>query len=74
MKRREFVGRLGRGMVAGAASLPFLAGLPSLAATASSRAPRQRIVFIFSPNGIVPPHFWPDAAGPHGALKRILAP
>ncbi len=74
MKRREFVGTLGRGMAAGAASLPFLAGLPSLAAKASSRAPRQRIVFIFSPNGIVPAHFWPDAAGSHGALKRILAP
>jgi len=72
MRRREFMGRLGRGLAVGAASLPFLAGLPSLAAAARGR--RQRIVFIFSPNGIVPPHFWPDAAGPHAALKRILAP
>ena len=73
MKRREFMARLGRGLAAGAASMPFLSGLPSMAAKAS-RAPRQRVVFIFSPNGIVPPHFWPDNEGAHGPLKRILAP
>ncbi len=69
LNRRQFAQELGLA----AATLPFLAGLPSLQAAKSSR-PRQRIVFIFTPNGTVPPQFWPDAEGPHTAFKRILAP
>lgn len=55
-----------------AAALPFLAGLPSL--QAATRADRQRIIFVFSPNGIVPKEFWPEATGTEFEFKRILAP
>ncbi|MFM7101293.1 MAG: DUF1552 domain-containing protein, partial [Verrucomicrobiota bacterium] len=66
--RREFLARLG----VSSALAPLVAGLPGLAAS-PGRTP-QRIVFIFSPNGTVPSHFWPDTAGPDFALKRILEP
>jgi hypothetical protein len=69
MNRRQFARNLGLT----AAAIPFLGALPSLQAAKVSR-PRQRIVFIFTPNGTVPTQFWPDAAGPHSAFKRILAP
>jgi len=67
--RRTFIRDLGLAT----ATLPFLAGLPSLHAARSGR-PRQRIVFIFSPNGTIPTEFWPDEAGPLTGFKRILAP
>ncbi len=67
--RRHFLRQLG----VSAAALPFVAGLPSLHA-AKKTAAKQRIVFMFSPNGIVPPHFWPDEAGADFKLKRILEP
>jgi hypothetical protein len=69
LDRRGFIRDLG--LAAGA--VPFLAGLPSLNAARTKRPP-QRIVFIFTPNGTVPPLFWPDAEGPHSTFKRILAP
>lgn len=65
--RRQFLRDLGLT----AAALPLVAGLPSLRAAS---APKQRIVFLFTPNGTVPPHFWPDAAGNDFKLKRILEP
>lgn len=68
--RRQFLRDLG----VASAAVPFLAGLPSLQAASRSSSPRQRIVFIFSPNGTVPTEFWPDEAGPHSQFKRILAP
>ncbi len=68
LSRRDFVRDLGLG----AAALPFLTGLSSFAAT--PRAPKQRLVVMFSPNGIIPKTFWPDEAGPLGALKEILSP
>jgi hypothetical protein len=67
--RREFLRRLG----VSAAVLPFVAGLPGLNAATKPRA-KQRMVFMFSPNGILPPHFWPDEAGADFKLKRILEP
>lgn len=67
--RREFLQSLGLS----AAVLPFLPGLPSLQAADASR-PKQRMVFMFSPNGTVPKEFWPDAEGDGFAFKRILAP
>ncbi|MFO0849741.1 MAG: DUF1552 domain-containing protein [Gemmataceae bacterium] len=67
--RREFVRQLGLG----AASLPFLTNLPGLGFANTARK-KQRLVFLFSPNGIVPSAFWPDAAGPHVAFKEILSP
>lgn len=67
--RRQFIQRVGLS----AASLPFLMGLPSLGLAAPAR-PRQRLVVMFSPNGTLPPHFWPDETGSEFKLKEITSP
>ena len=67
--RRRFLSDLG----ISAAALPFIGGLPSLRADEITK-PKQRLVLFFSPNGTVPPLFWPDEVGGHFCLKRILAP
>ena len=67
--RRTFLRQLGLS----AAALPFLPALPSLAQGAPGAKP-QRIIFLFTPNGTIPPEFWPDQTGPDFQLKRILAP
>ena len=69
LHRREFLRRAGLT----AAVLPFIAGLPSLALAAPAR-PRQRLVVVFSPNGTIPPAYWPDETGRDFKLKEILAP
>ncbi len=67
--RREFVRNLG----VSAAAANFLFALPSLGYAATAKR-KQRLVFVFSPNGVIPKHFWPDEEGQHKDLKRILAP
>jgi len=67
--RRQFVKQLGLS----AASLPFLMGLPSLGLAAPAR-PRQRLVVMFSPNGTIPPAYWPDETGADFKLKEIMSP
>lgn len=67
--RREFVRDLG----ISAAALPFLLNLPSLGFANQGRR-KQRLVVMFSPNGVVPPAFWPDAEGPLDQLKESLKP
>ncbi|MBA4065404.1 MAG: hypothetical protein C0501_17160 [Isosphaera sp.] len=67
--RREFVRDLGLS----AAALPFVLNLPSLGFANQARR-KQRIVFMFSPNGIVPKAFWPDEEGPKFTLKESLTP
>jgi hypothetical protein len=67
--RRQFIQSLGLS----AASLPFLMGLPSLGLAAPAR-PRQRLVIMFSPNGTIPPAFWPDETGTDFKLKEIAEP
>ncbi len=67
--RRQFLKQFGLS----AAALPFLVGLPSLGLAAPAR-PRQRLVILFSPNGTIPPAFWPDEAGSDFKLKEILSP
>ena len=66
--RRELLKDLGLG----AAALPFL-NLPSLGFAQSSRR-KQRLVVLFSPNGVVPSAFWPDEEGAQFKLKEILTP
>src|SRR5881392_2491476 len=56
-----------------AASLPFIVGLPSLGLAAPAR-PRQRLVIMFSPNGTLPPSYWPDETGGDFKLKEIMSP
>jgi len=67
--RREFIRDLG----VSAAAVPFLLNLPSLAFANQTRR-KQRVVFIFSPNGTIPPAFWPDAEGELASFKEILTP
>jgi len=67
--RREFVRDLGLG----AAALPFVLNLPSLG-FANQAKRKQRLVVMFSPNGVVPNNFWPDEEGDKFALKESLKP
>src|SRR5881628_1217359 len=67
--RRQFIKRLG----ISAASLPFLMGLPSLGLASPAR-PRQRLIVMFSPNGTIPPAYWPDEEGKDFTLKEIMTP
>ncbi len=69
--RRDFLKTTG----IGAAAANFVMGLPSLGWASASPIPRkQRLVFIFSPNGVIPDHFWPTQTGSDFDIKRILAP
>ena len=69
VSRRELLRRLG----VGAAALPFLGNLPSLAAAPTG--PKRRLVIVFSPDGVVRKNFWPTP-GPLAAdaLPAILQP
>ncbi len=67
--RRQFLHDLGLS----AAALPFVCNLPGLAWGAAEQQRKQRLVFIFTPNGTIPDEFWPDKEG-ELELKRILQP
>src|SRR5215211_1229955 len=67
--RREFIRDLG----VGAASLPFILNLPGLGFANQGRR-KQRLVVMFSPNGVVPSTFWPDQEGSDFAFKESLSP
>ena len=68
--RREFIQRVGLS----AAAVPFLTGLPCLSMAEALAKRKQRLVILFSPDGVVPSEFWPDAEGPlvlKGSLKPL---
>jgi hypothetical protein len=67
--RRAFIRDLG----IGAAAVPFLLNLPSLGFANQARR-KQRLVVIFSPDGTIPPAFWPDEEGEKFTFKEILSP
>jgi hypothetical protein len=67
--RREFIRDLGLGT----AALPFILNLPSLG-FANQQRRKQRVVIMFSPDGVVPPTFWPDEEGESFTLKESLKP
>ena len=67
--RREFLRDFGLS----AAALPFILNLPSLG-FANQTARKQRLVIIFSPNGVVQNNFWPDEVGTEFTLKESLTP
>ncbi|MFN5103138.1 MAG: DUF1552 domain-containing protein [Planctomycetota bacterium] len=69
LSRREFAKSLG----IASASVPFLLNLGSVV-RANSQATKQRLIVVFSPNGVIPPNFWPDEEGENFSLKRIMAP
>jgi len=72
--RRQFLRDLG----VGAAALPFVAGLSSLARGKSPQlaAAPKRLIVIFSPNGTLPNEFWPKNLGADQPLELgdMLAP
>ena len=68
--RREFIRKVGLS----AAAVPFLTGLPCLSVAEALGKRKQRLVILFSPDGVVPSEFWPDAEGPlvlKGSLKPL---
>ena len=67
--RREFLRDVG----VSAAALPFVLNLPSLG-FANQAARKQRLVVMFSPDGVVPWNFWPEEEGSDFTLKEILTP
>ena len=67
--RREFIRELG----IRAAAVPFVLNLPSLGFANQERR-KQRLVVMFSPNGVFPNAFWPDEEGSQFALKESLKP
>ena len=67
--RREFLRDLGLS----SATLPFILNLPSLG-FANQQQRKQRLVVMFSPNGVVPNAFWPDEEGDQFTLKASLSP
>lgn len=67
--RREFIRTLGLS----AAAAPFIQNLPSLCFAGQARR-KQRLVVVFSPNGVVPKTFWPDEEGEKFTLKESLQP
>ena len=70
--RRDFLRALG----ISAGAWPFVAGLPSLRAETTSPSARRRLIVMFTPNGTLPPEFWPDAMGADQPLqlKPMLSP
>lgn len=67
--RRRFLRDLGLS----AAALPFAMNLPSLA-WANSTQKKQRLVVVFSPNGVVPKTFWPEQTGTEFTLPESISP
>lgn len=68
--RRDFLKQAG----ISAAAANLILGLPSLARASGDRPRKQRLVFIFSPNGVIPEHFWPKSPGADFDFQRILEP
>ena len=67
--RRDFLRTLG----VGAAAMPFILNLPSLAFANQSKR-KQRILIVFTPNGTVTKNFWPDEVGADFKMKAITKP
>lgn len=57
----------------GASALPFLLNLPGLG-FANQQQRKQRLVIMFSPNGVVPSTFWPEDEGECFSLPESLQP
>jgi hypothetical protein len=67
--RREFLRNLG----ISAGALPFLLNLPSLG-FANQQKRKQRLVVMFSPNGVIPSAFWPEEEGKEFKLQESVKP
>ncbi len=69
LSRRRFIRKLG----IGAAAAPFVLNLPSLCFANQSRR-KQRLIVVFSPNGVIPDAFWPSEEGEQFTLPKSLEP
>jgi len=67
--RREFIRHLGIQSTV----MPFLLNLTSMG-YANQQQKKQRLVIMFSPNGVVPQCFWPDEVGDKFSLKESTRP
>ena len=67
--RRDFLKQLGLST----AAFPLLGNLTSLGFE-NQKQPKQRLIIVFSPNGIVKQTFWPEESGETFTLKRTLEP
>ncbi len=67
--RRDFLRTLGLS----AATMPFVLNLPSLG-FANQAKRKQRLVVMFSPNGVVPWEFWPKETGADFTLGQCVSP
>src|SRR5262245_1227418 len=69
--RREFIRDLG----IAASATPFILNLPSIGFANQTRR-KQRLVIMFSPDGVIQNNFWPDAEGNLAdmTLKESLSP
>jgi hypothetical protein len=69
--RRDFL----KGLGIGAAAVPFVGNLPGMA-LANQQRRKQRLIIMFSPDGVVPNTFWPDHEGDLTMmpLKTSLSP
>lgn len=67
--RRGFLREVGLS----AATVPFILNLPSLG-FANQAQRKQRLVVMFSPNGVIPDAFWPEEEGADFRLKESLTP
>jgi hypothetical protein len=67
--RRDFIRELGLG----AAAVPFVLNLPGVRAGEASKT-KQRLVIIFSPNGVFPDRFWPKETGDKFTLPESTKP
>ena len=70
--RRNFLKSLGLS----AAAMPFLNGLPLFAEDRQKKnqAKKQRVVIMFSPNGVVQDSYWPQTQGDDFEIMPILEP
>lgn len=72
-RRREFLSKLG----VSAAALPLLTGLPTVMGAQpaeSLKRKKQRVVIMFSPNGVVQDNYWPETEGAEFEITPILEP
>lgn len=67
--RRQFI----RSMGLGAAALPFVCNLSGFA-NSPAPARKQRLIVIFSPNGVIQPTFWPEEEGSEFTLGESVSP
>lgn len=69
--RREFIRDIG----IAASATPFILNLPSIG-FANQQRRKQRLVVMFSPDGVIQNNFWPDAEGNLAdmTLKESLSP